>query len=202
MTVSYQPDNKLMVLVLAVSGLVRAGEVHWLQYRTAREPRRVLGEYLGGCSVEVSAQKPKRVKLPEFISDRALFAKWTTPMVKAGFLWIALDRSRKNGPYEVLYIDADGDNSLSDETPLRAWWSQGQQARFGPVALLFDGTDGPVTYHLNATFYSYRDHVRLYVNPGCWYEGTVDLDGTETRCVLADRNVNGTFNDAWLSTTR
>ncbi|HUW55834.1 MAG TPA: hypothetical protein VMZ92_04310, partial [Planctomycetota bacterium] len=77
----------VLVCVLLLAGIARAEEQQWLQYRTATEPYRVLGGYVGGRACEVTAEAPEGVSLPKLTGAKPLFAKWVTPMVKAGFLW-------------------------------------------------------------------------------------------------------------------
>jgi hypothetical protein len=67
---------------------------------------------------------------------------------------------------------------------------------FGPVKVIFEIEDGPVTYHLNFRYYGgdarYR---RLYVSSGGWYQGEITVAGVKKHCILFDYNANGTFDD-------
>ena len=198
----------VLVCVLLLAGIARAEEQQWLQYRTATEPYRVLGGYVGGRACEVTAEAPEGVSLPKLTGAKPLFAKWVTPMVKAGFLWVALDQSKKQGPHDRLYVDLSGDGGLADESPVEARGSDADTAglpadyertEFGPVKVLFKGDDGPVTYHLNVKFYSYQSRTQLYLAPAGWYEGTVSLGGKEHKCRLLDYNANGSFSDVSLN---
>jgi hypothetical protein len=111
-----------------------------------------------------------------------------------------LDRTHKNGSYDSLYIDSNGDGNLSDETAVSAYRTTQNYTYFGPVKVVFQTEDGPVTYHLNIRFYGSADSSRktLYASSGGWYEGDVTVDDARKHCVLFDNNANGTFNDKSL----
>jgi len=126
--------------------------------------------------------------------------------VKAGFLWMAFDRSRKAGPYDRLYIDSNANGSLADETAQKPNTSYEFGGSFAPVKVLLTGDDGPVTYHLNISIRAMQTEVRFrgggstekvdgYALPAGWYEGVITLGGKKYRCQLVDYNVNGAFND-------
>lgn len=177
-----------------LASTVGAQDQQWLQYHCARE----VG-LLGGAqsrSLEIGTEKPSGVELPQFKTEKPFFAKWSSPMVKGGCLWIALDRTHKQGPHDLLYIDSNGNGRLDDETAVAAYRMGQYTAYFGPVKVIFDLQDGPVTYHLNFLYYGYDDrNRRLYVSAGGWYQGEVTVDGQKKHCVLFDNNANGTFND-------
>lgn len=190
----------LIVLFMSCSILVpvHGGDEQWLAYRCSPQARNVTGEG-DSLSINLARERPVDVDLPQFKDRTPLFGKWQTPMVKGGFIWLAFDRSRKNGPYDLLYIDSNANGSLKDETSIAAWQRQSYTTQFGPAALTFPGDDGPVTYHLNLEFYGYdRDRARAYVSSGGWYEGTVKIGDQSHECWLIDYNVNGTFNDKAL----
>jgi hypothetical protein len=115
-------------------------------------------------------------------------------MVTNEKLLIALDRSGSGDAHNLLYIDANGDGNLKDETPAQAYQTDSQHAYFGPVKVTLAGADGPGAYHLN---FRLCDHGRpvLYATSAGWYEGTVTVAGVTKHCVLVDYNSNGTFND-------
>ena len=167
----------------------------WLKYRMAREASEIVNvlDYIRIGTVG----RPEGVGMPQFKAADTIFARWTTPMVKAGFLWIALDRSDPAKPYDLLYIDSDCDGDLSDEAPQEAYrLEESSLACFGPVKVVFKGEDGPVAYHLNARYYV--SSKRFYVCSAGWYEGSVQVAGQPRYAILADRNANGTFDDRSL----
>lgn len=183
----------LGVGALLISVLAPA-EVQWLQYRTAENAR----DIIGGSSqyMEVDAEAPADLALPELTCDKPMHFRWNNAMDAAGFRRIVLDKKHQYGMYDVLYIDADGDGKLAGETKYEGQRRNEYETVFNGVPVVFKGEDGPVTYHLNLSFRNYDEHNQyIYAYAGCWYEGQVKIGGKETRCVLADYNCNGSFND-------
>jgi len=160
----------------------------WLQYHTSREGR-------ASKWLELSTNPPPNVTLPS-LNANACFARWVTPMDPAGGRWLCLDRTRKSGPYDRLFIDSNGNGRLDDKTPLIANRRDQYNAYFDATRVVFKGEDGPVTYHLVLRSYQYGDNSpELLVSSGGWYEGNVDLGGRKRRLELIDGNVTGPFND-------
>ena len=181
--------------LLILVSQVPAQQEQWLQYHSSREAGQILGQ-MGSQTLELSVQQPAGVKLPQFKGQNRLFAKWPTPMVKSGWLWIALDRTHEQGPYDSLYIDSNGNGGLDDETVEAAYRIDQRNAYFGPVKVIFEAEDGPVTYHLNFSSYQYiTGDSRLIASSGGWYEGDITVGGEKKHCVLFDYNANGAFND-------
>ena len=106
--------------VLAWPGGARGEQIQWLSYRSSADLRRQTRIRPGGQTLKVSTEKPDDPGLPSLTSPDPLFAKWPTPMIPGGHLWLALDTSRKGGPYDRLYIDSDADGSLADEAAVKA----------------------------------------------------------------------------------
>ena len=125
-----------------------SAQQQWLQYHCSREAGQILGD-VGSQMIKPSVEQPAGVKLPQFKDKSPFFAEWSTPMVKSGRLWIALDRTHEQGPYDLLYIDSNGNGALDDETATSAYRMDQRNAYFGPVKVIFEIEDGPVTYHLN-----------------------------------------------------
>jgi len=180
--------------LLAFTSSAAAQTQQWLQYHSAREL-----SLMGGVqyrAIELSTQKPSGVELPQLKVKEPFFVKWSTPMAKNGHLWIALDRSRKEGPYDLLYIDSNGNGRLDDETAVMAYRQDQDNTYFGPVRVIFEVEDGPVTYHLNFRYYGGDvRYGKLYTSSGGWYEGDITVAGEKKHCVLFDYNANGSFND-------
>lgn len=177
-----------------------AQQEQWLQYHSGREVS-LIGDGMNLQELKLSTEKPSGVELPQFKGENQLFAKWSTPMVKSGHLWIALDQTHKRGLYDSLYIDSNGNDHLKDEIPVTSYRIDQYNAYFGSVKVVFEVEDGPVTYHLNLRFYSYDDDRRLYASSGGWYEGDITVSGAKKHCVLLDYNANGTFDDKSLNST-
>ncbi len=184
------------IFVLFLTSHAPAQQEQWLQYRSEREVSVIGGSYQQ--SLELKSEKPSGMELPQFEGEDQLFAKWQSPMIKDGFLWIALDRKHKNGLYDVLYIDSNGDGQLKDESPVGPYRTDQYSTYFGPAKVIFEIPDGPVSYHLNIRYYGYNEYKRLYISSGGWYEGEVTIGDQKQHCVLFDYNANGTFNDKSL----
>jgi len=120
-------------------------------------------------------------------------------MVDSGRLWIAVDRSAEKGRWDQLYIDSNVNGHLNDETAIKAYRTEQYYTYFGPVKVVFEGEDGPLTYHLNFMFRESGETRQLYVSPGGWYEGDITVEGAKKYCMLIDYNGNGTFNDKSLN---
>ncbi len=175
-----------------------AQDEQWLQYHSEREAQQIVGDR-GWSTPNLTSEMPQGIELPQFKSTEPFFAKWSTPMVETGFLWISFDRTHKNGPYDRLYIDSNVNGHLNDETVITAYRTDQDYTYFGPVKVVFQGEDGPLTYHLNFRLYNRTERNRqLAVYSGGWYEGTITVAGKKKYCVLIDQNVNGTFNDKSL----
>ena len=187
------------ISLLALASTVAAQDEQWLQYKCEREAERIVGYGdMRTLSLEVSTDKPPGVNLPQFKAENPLFAKWSTPMVKSGFLWIALDRTSEKAKPDRLFIDSNANGHLDDEEAQSPYQTDQFYMRFGPVKVVFDGEDGPVAYHLNLRFFEYQNNRRLYVSSGGWYEGDVVVAGQKKLCVLIDQDANGTFDDSAL----
>ncbi|OHB75726.1 MAG: hypothetical protein A2Z25_23790 [Planctomycetes bacterium RBG_16_55_9] len=175
-----------------------AQDEQWLQYHSEREANRMMPDMQSSTQNAVT-DKPEGVKLPEFKTQKPYFVRWTTPMVASGGLWIALDRSSEQGKPDLLYIDSNANGHLDDEEIVKAYQTEQYYTYFGPVKVVFDTEDGPVTYHLNLRFMDYNDlNRRMYIYSGGWYEGEITVAGKKKYCVLIDHNANGTFNDKSL----
>ncbi len=177
--------------------LACAQEEQWLQYRHSREAQDIVRQ-IGNQTPELLTSRPEGLNLPELVDKEPIFAKWSTPMVKEGYVWLLLAKSSPQGVHDQLYIDSDCDGRLDNEEPVKAYRTDTRSSYFGPVKVVFEGEDGPVSFHLNMRYYGGESYERLYVHAGGWYEGTVTVAGQPLHCVLADRNANGAFDDKAL----
>lgn len=182
----------LGLFVLAVAA--QASEQQWLRYYSGRDTRQILGN-IGSQQIGLSTDRPADIELPEFKTNNPLFGKWLTPMVKSGQIWMTLDRSKNDGPYDRLFIDSNTNDNLADETVVMAYQTEQLRSNFGPAKVVFDLEDGPVAYHVNLEFSNYNNRNRFSATSGGWYEGTIKIDEQKKRCMLIDQNANGTFND-------
>ena len=192
-------DKTYILLTVGISLLVLTSPVgaqdeQWLQYHSEREAERIIGD-MTRSNLKLTSEKPQGIELPDFQCKEPFFTSWSTPMVESGQLWIALDRTITQGQWDQLYIDSNVNGHLNDEKPVKAYHTDQYYTNFGPVKVVFEGEDGPLTYHLNFRFYKRTDTQRLYVSSGGWYEGAITVAGVKKYCVLIDYNGNGTFND-------
>lgn len=182
-----KPFRMMVVAATLAASTALAQTEQWLSYHTGTEGR-------GYHSLKLTTNAPADVKLPA-LKAPPYFAQWKTPMDSGGGRWLCLDRTRKSGPYDQLYIDRNGNGRLDDETPISARLDS-YNSYFPPVAVVFKGEDGPISCHLIFRFYKYdKNAAQLMASSAGWYEGDVKFDGAKKRIQLIDANVNGTFND-------
>jgi hypothetical protein len=178
---------KLILAACLVAAASWAQSEQWLEYHTSNDGRSFEPLHL-------TTNAPPNVALPKFNAP-PYFARWKTPMDPAGERWLCLDRTRKSGPYDRLYIDSTGNGRLDDKTPIPARL-ESFFAYFPATPITFKGDDGPITYHLVLRFYQFeKSPPQLLAASGGWYEGMVDFGGVKKLLRLIDGNVNGTFND-------
>lgn len=192
--ISSVPAASLLLHVACQTCAAGAAVPQWLRYHTHQQVERIVGD-VSSVHVEVVAEAPKGLKLPALKHAEPLFAKWSAPMAKSGFVWMVLDGARKRGQHDRLIVDSNGNGDLSDDEAAKPFTAHRYGAEFSPVKVVLPGEDGPVTYHLHASFYSQPNYRRLSIEPACWYEGDVRLGGKTWRCQLVDYNANGTFDD-------
>lgn len=187
-------SSLIIIVMFILTANIYAQDEQWLQYHSAREVR-LTGFSTNYKNLEIITDKPAGVELPQFKSEDAIYAKWTTLMLESGYLWLALDKTHESGLHDIVYIDSNGDGNLSDETSIKAYRMTQNNSYFGPLKVVFQIEDGPVTYHFNLMYYGGNRRKRMYAIPGCWYEGEITVDGNKKHCLLFDYNTNGTFND-------
>ncbi len=185
------------ISLIVLTSAAPAQDEQWLQYHKSRQAWQIVGD-MRASTPKPTSWKPEGLELPDFKCNEPFFACWSTPMTASGDIWMAFDRQNKHRPYDLLYIDSNGNGSLADESALEAYRQDERRAFFGPLKIVFEGEDGPITYHINVESYSYGYSRHLYIRPGGWYEGTITVAGTKKHCVLIDHNANGTFNDKSL----
>lgn len=170
-----------------------------LTYRTASEVDWPI-ERPGQVELALTPHAPTGVALPDLRTSTPLFARWPSPIAPDGFLPVVLDRPSEEDVYDRLFIDADGDSSLSDEEAIDAYalpgdCSGGVRCGFGPVPLAAPYRDGTVGYHLNLRLDEASSPTHLAITSGGWYEGQITVGDVRKQCLLIDHNANGVFND-------
>ena len=106
------PCKELILAGLLLAGGAFAQSEQWLQYHTGAEGRAY-------HQLTLTTNPPDGVALPK-LNGSPYFARWITPMDPAGGRWLCLDRTRKSGPYDRLFIDSSGNGRLDDKTPCLA----------------------------------------------------------------------------------
>ena len=178
-----------------------AERLYWLSYRTASRGW-VAVRGTAGQTIELAVTAPQGLAEMEFTGSRPLFGKWKTPLAAAGHLWVSLDSSQKDGPYDRLWIDANGDGQLADNPPAAAartrTYRGRQSAEFQAVKVMLPGDDGgPTAFHLNFRLEKpKRDKAKLTARAAGWYEGRVPMRGKKWLLTLFDADANGCFSDA------
>lgn len=180
-------SRKLIFAGMLLASTVWAQTEQWLEYHTSSDGR---AYHL----IQLTTNPPPGVALPKLTAP-PYFARWKTQMDSSGGRWMCFDRSRKSGPYDRLFIDSSGNGRLDDKTPVSARLDS-YNAFFPATPVIFQGEDGPMTYHLVFRFSQYdKNPVQLLAASGGWYEGEVNFDGVKKHIQLVDGNVNGAFND-------
>lgn len=192
-----------LVVALLVTALLPmtagAQGQQWLQYRSSREPKAIAG-YISMPFLKPTSEHPDSANLPD-LKEEPLLYKWSSPLAKDGFLYIALDRETGSGARDLLYVDSNGDGNLRDETAIAAYTTDPQHSYFGPVKVTFQEEDGPIVYHLNFRLCDHHQRL-LRVSSAGWYEGSITVSGQQKFCVLIDHNANGAFNDKSLNAAK
>jgi hypothetical protein len=174
---------------MSASLVASAQTEQWLQYTVNREGQSY--HY-----IVATTNRPPNLVLPTLSNSVPYFARWITPMDTNGGRWVCFDSTRKNGPYDRVFFDSNGNGRLDDKPAIKASRTESSYTYFDPVRLTFKGEDGPITYHLLFRFYKYDNNTpQVLVQSGGTYEGVVDLGGKKQKITLVDGNVNGTFND-------
>ena len=107
-----KPSLKLILAGMVLAGGAFAQPEQWLEYHTGTEGRAY-------HQMKLTTNPPPGVALPK-LNAPPYFARWLTPMDPAGGRWLCLDRTRKSGPYDRLFIDSNGNGRLDDKTPVQA----------------------------------------------------------------------------------
>ncbi|AQT68202.1 hypothetical protein STSP2_01357 [Anaerohalosphaera lusitana] len=190
--------KKLLILMtaLTLTALVPAaeqggtGERFWLNYVKSRAAQRLPG--VPGVYSSTNKDKPEDVKLPQLENVDWSFRTWKPDLVDTEVL-VAVAGT---GSGFTLYVDSDQDRDLTDEVAHESWLNEYSSWYFGPAQVILETANGPVTYHLNMRL-SAGNRSRPYLSlvTGCWYEGTVVVNGKEKNCMIVDVDSNGVFND-------
>ena len=155
-----------------LAGVFAAGSVfaqpeQWLQYHTSREGR-------SSRWMELSTNPPPDVDLPK-LNAQPYFARWITPLDPAGGRWLCLDRTRKSGLYDRVYLTPPATAGWTTRSPAErhrmdqytpissrcAWCSKAKTAR------------SRITSCCGLSQYE-DDNANLLISSGGYYAGKVD----------------------------
>jgi hypothetical protein len=81
------------ISVLILTSAAGAQDEQWLQYHSGSQGQRIIGD-MGTSNPKVVSEMPEEVELPTFKCDEPFFARWTTPMVRTGGIWMAFTRGQ------------------------------------------------------------------------------------------------------------
>ena len=198
----------IVVSVTAIALLVTVSapaEEFKLEYRSSDNPQSA-GIITSSKATTPLPKLPDGVSLPENAGVEPVFAKWQTPLAKEGFVYLAAAKSSETSGYDKVFVDADCDGNLPDESPLSPTDRAGV---FGPVEVVFPRHDVPLRYRIKVAIHSVEFFGRgthsdtsLNVEPACWYEGNVTLDGKEYRVALVDGTADGSFDDTSMDLSK
>ena len=188
------------------AGQVEGGQEQRLKYHRIESKQMESGEgivMLNWRDLLLSEESLEEGEKPRFKSAKPLFAEWSSPLARGGYVQIALDQGEKTDRYERLYIDVNGDGKLADETAVAAYRADSRSTLFGPVKIILSSGKESWEYHLFLEYYPGKQSNpagTLKVASGCWYEGEIKVEGKAVNCKVFDYNVDGVFNDESLDT--
>ena len=186
----------VMIGVFCIWGGSASATSHKMEYRIL--PSSALQKELPFQTkmLVVMTQPPKAVETRRFISRQPLFCWWKSPLLDKGQILIALDQSNGTGPYDLLYCDGNGNDSLTDEEPYRGMAAKNKRVHFGPVEVLVNTSEGKLLYHLAFQFYATTSRQYVWVSSAGWGQGRIKIGNKQFSCTLIDQNANGTWSEA------
>lgn len=195
---------RLAILVaLAFGYLVPTAftEEYSLTRKVSRDPAKD-GINPNTAKMEILSPPPKGLALPDGLGADVIICKWTTPMGRDGFVYVAFGKSGKNSWRDRIAVDCDCDGDLADEKPVEAYSTQGKMdlSYYGPIEMSFPAENGTVSYHAVFGLYAGMSASRnATARSACWREAEITRGETTCRVVLIDANSNGTFNDTSMN---
>ena len=158
--------------------------------------------FLRGTYAHVQATRQGSYACPEFKSATPLYGQASFPGVardagRSPTFWLAFDHSEgKADTYDLLYFDANGDEDLTNDPPLKArkdvpaalaqrYSSNGEQTWFEPVKVTFDfGPSGPHPIEMMARLWTNQQASRLNFIATTVRTGTFEIAGTTCQACL------------------
>ena len=131
---------------------------------------------------------------PKYVSEKPLFGSLKLGSPKTVRFFV-LDESGGTGKgYDVLYFDANFNNDLSDDIPVKVVPDKYGRKNF-PIKTLIDYGQGPCQYDgtITAQFWSGGRQVMLQTTG--YFTGRTKFGDREYKIAVVDANGNGVFND-------
>ncbi|MEW6746779.1 MAG: hypothetical protein AB1486_28900 [Planctomycetota bacterium] len=135
--------------------------------------------------------------------------EWKLPELESsqpGFNWLDLGDSKlllvvdpldaKDGIRRRIYLDANGNHDLTDDTPLLYHDRAALQEADYPIAdVEYQLAGRPLSYSLGMWLNGGFDHMTVWIFTNCTYRGVLEHGGDEYRVMLGDMDCNGAFSD-------
>jgi hypothetical protein len=203
----YIPKLLAAYLVLSLTNAASAVEVP-LKY--VKYPHKPESYYpYGNAILQLTAECPAgKWKMPQLKSEHPLYA--ISKMGDKERLFIIDRRQAGDSFYNRFYLDANGNNDLTDDPVIDGTSSPDRSGRSSRIS--FPAVDIKVEVNGRWLPYSFRPEIfenkftaltesnvrrnvsfRLAVN--CCYEGEFQVNARRFRVILGDRNCNGRFNE-------
>ena len=140
----------------------------------------------------LSSKRETPPGLPEHLSGE----KTHTFLVRIAGKDLLMGTTLSRDPMTKLFIDLDGDGTLSDENRVRRHPGRVQRW-YGPVQLPVIGPGGTWPARFNvATGSTQDDYLALVVNPAGYRTGKIRLGARTYTIAITDGNLNGRYNEA------
>lgn len=156
--------------------------------------------------VDAKTVSDRQLELPKFTSDKPLMFHWplytvravqaeSGPADKPALQLLAIDKSKADGPYDLLYVDADLDGKFDGKCISGKSVSQDgvEQIDFLQVNISL-GQDG---YCLDLHLTYADGQGRLKAEAACWREGEITAGERTFWCTLIDANADGRFTEPY-----
>ena len=172
-----------------------SGEAFALEETTTRS----LGVFQGQRLESTPQPSEKLVRHPSYQSPHPLYFTATFGHGEDVQRTLVLDESQGSGKgYDVLYVDADNDEDLREETPVKGNCTKQPgfaSGDFPEFSVVLSG-DPPLTRNFAASYsHSPDEPARLILHPPLVYQGKVKIGDQERLLAVSDYNGNGLYND-------
>jgi len=169
-----------------------------LEYKSVEEIRSRLG-YIGSGSVEMSLRPREKLGAePIYFSRRPLYG-----MIELGdsedkrFVLVIDESKGTRSGYDTLYIDANNNEDLADDTKIAAnIRGDGSMTEFPTATVTVECGGREYPYRITPMVYSYGD-TRVRWSAAGYCEGELRFGDKTYKVALFDDTCNGVFNDAF-----